>query len=39
MFKALQLSKSDAGFSAQVVNLEEALLPPGDVLVQVEYSR
>ena len=38
MFKALQLSKSEAGFSAQVVDLDEAQLPPGDVLVQVEYS-
>ncbi len=38
MFKALQLNKSDAGFSAAVVSLDEAQLPAGDVMVQVEYS-
>ncbi len=38
MFKALQLNKSDAGFSAALVSLDEAALPAGDVLVQVEYS-
>ena len=38
MFKALQLNKSDAGFSAALVSLDEAELPTGDVLVQVEYS-
>ena len=38
MFKALQLNKSDAGFSATVVDLEDAQLPAGDVLAQVEYS-
>ncbi len=38
MFKALQLTKSDAGFSAQVVQLDESQLPPGDLLVQVDYS-
>ena len=38
MFKALQLNKSDAGFSAAVVELDDAQLPAGDVLAQVEYS-
>ncbi|GAC1603604.1 MAG: MDR family oxidoreductase [Ramlibacter sp.] len=38
MFKALQLNKTDAGFSAAVVQLEDARLPAGDVLAQVEYS-
>ena len=38
MFKALQLNKTDAGFSATVVDLEDAQLPAGDVLAQVEYS-
>ena len=38
MFKALQLDKSDAGFSAAVVELDDTQLPPGDVLAQVEYS-
>ena len=38
MFKALQLSKSDAGFSAVVTDTDESQLPAGDVLVQVDYS-
>ena len=38
MFKALQLNKSDAGFSAAVVRLDDTQLPAGDVLGQVEYS-
>ena len=38
MFKSLQLSKSETGFSAHVVNTEESQLPSGDVLAQVEYS-
>ena len=38
MFKALQLEKTPAGFSAAIVNLDEAQLPPGDVRGQVEYS-
>ena len=38
MFKALQLNKTDAGFSAAVVQLDDSQLPPGDVLGQVEYS-
>ena len=38
MFKSLQLSRSDAGFSAAITDIDEAQLPPGDVLVQVEYS-
>lgn len=38
MFKSLQLSKSDAGFSAAITDTDEAQLPAGDVLVQVEYS-
>jgi acrylyl-CoA reductase (NADPH) len=38
VFKALQLNKSDTGFSAGLVSLDEAELPAGDVLVQVEYS-
>jgi acrylyl-CoA reductase (NADPH) len=38
VFKALQLNKSDAGFSAALVSLDEAELPTGDVLVEVEYS-
>ena len=38
MFKSLLLSKPDTGFSAAVTDLEEAQLPAGDVLVQVDYS-
>lgn len=38
MFKSLQLSKSDAGFSADITEIEESQLPAGDVLVQVDYS-
>ena len=38
MFKSLLLSKPDAGFSAAVTDTDEAQLPAGDVLVQVDYS-
>ena len=38
MFKAFQLSKSDAGFSAAIIDTEESQMPAGDVLVQVDYS-
>ncbi len=38
MFKALQLTKGEAGFAAAVTSIDEAQLPVGDVLVQVEYS-
>ena len=38
MFKSLQLSKSEAGFSAAITDTDESQLPAGDVLVQVDYS-
>ncbi len=38
MFKALLLEKTEAGFSARVQPVDEALLPAGDVLVQVACS-
>jgi acrylyl-CoA reductase (NADPH) len=38
LFKSLQLSKSDADFSAAIVDTDESQLPEGDTLVQVEYS-
>ena len=38
MFNALLLEKSDTGFKASVQSLDEARLPDGDVLVQIEYS-
>ncbi|MEO8248379.1 MAG: MDR family oxidoreductase [Burkholderiales bacterium] len=37
MFKALLLEKGDS-FSAKVAEVDEAMLPAGDVLVQPEYS-
>ena len=37
MFKALQLNQADSGFSAAVVDLDDAQLPAGDVLAQVDY--
>ncbi len=38
MFKSLQLSKSDTGFLASVVDTSDSQLPDGDVLAQVEFS-
>ena len=38
MFKSLQLTKSEAGFSAAIVDTDDAQLPAGDVLVKVAYS-
>ena len=38
MFKALQLTKSDAGFAAAITEIDESQLPAGDVLATVEYS-
>ena len=38
MFKALMLEKDDAGFRASVREADEAGLPEGDVLAEVEYS-
>ena len=38
MFNALLLEKSDTGFKAGVQSLDEARLPGGDVLMQIEYS-
>jgi acrylyl-CoA reductase (NADPH) len=38
VFKSLLLTKSDAGFSAAITDADEAQLPAGDVLAQVEYS-
>lgn len=37
MFNAIHLTKSDA-FAAQLTELDESQLPPGDVTVRVEYS-
>ena len=38
MFKALLLEKSDSGFKASVESVDEARLPAGDVLIQVDHS-
>ena len=38
MFKSLQLTKSETGFSAAIVDTDDAQLPAGDVLVKVDYS-
>ena len=38
LFKSLQLSKTDAGFTAAVCETSESQLPKGDVQVAVEYS-
>ncbi len=38
MFKALLLEKHEEAFSARITDLDEASLPEGDVLVQVDYS-
>jgi len=38
MFKALVLNKTDDGVCAQIEELNEAQLPDGDVIVNVDYS-
>jgi len=38
MFNALVISKDSSGYHCDLSSLEEAQLPPGDVLVKVEYS-
>lgn len=37
-FRAIQLSKSDAGFDAALVSLDETSLPAGDVRVAISHS-
>jgi len=38
MFRAILLTKSDAGTISAVTELDDALLPAGDVTVRIEYS-
>ena len=38
MFKGILLNKTDAGFSAQLADIDEKELPEGDVSLRVEYS-
>ena len=37
-FKAFWVEKTDAGFTRQIIEREEADLPEGDLLIQVNYS-
>jgi len=38
MFKGILISKGDAGYRAEHENIDESVLPDGDVQVQVEWS-
>lgn len=38
MFKALLITKDDAGYKASLQTIDETVLPAGDVTVQVEWS-
>ena len=38
MYKAIQITKDDAGYKAQVQDMDETQLPEGDVTIQVDYS-
>lgn len=38
MFKALQITKDDAGYRTQLAALEDNQLPEGDVTIRVDYS-
>ena len=38
MFKALMLEKPETGFQASIQSVDDARLPPGDVLIKVEHS-
>lgn len=38
MFKAILITKDDAGYRAALQTIDEAVLPAGDVTVQVEWS-
>jgi acrylyl-CoA reductase (NADPH) len=38
MFKAIVIEKDDAGYRAGVKEVDESVLPPGEVTVRVEYS-
>lgn len=38
MFKGILITKDDAGYRAQLQEIDESLLPEGDVSVQVEWS-
>jgi len=38
MFKGILITKGDAGYKAELQNIEDSVLPEGDVRVQVEWS-
>ncbi len=38
MFKGILITKGDAGYKADLQNIEDSVLPDGDVRVQVEWS-
>ena len=38
MFKGILITKGEAGYKATLQSIDESVLPPGDVLVQVEWS-
>ena len=38
MFKAIVIEKDDAGYRASVKEVDDSVLPPGDVTVRVTYS-
>ena len=38
MFKAILITKDDAGYQARLQDVDDAVLPEGDVSVDVEFS-
>lgn len=38
MFKGILITKGDAGYKAELQNIEDSVLPDGDVRVEVEWS-
>ena len=38
MFKGILITKDEAGYKAQLQQIDEAVLPEGDVTVRVEWS-
>ena len=38
MFRGVLITKGEAGYKAELQTIDESVLPPGDVLVQVEWS-
>jgi len=38
MFRGILITKDDAGYKAALQNIDDAILPEGDVTVSVEWS-